>query len=329
MWKQNISRGGWTTVTRNSFRRGDDGKWDVAKGEGRKTEGAVVSSFFFTKFGSKWKARDLLFEFKEFGVIDEVVIPSKWDKFGRRYGFVRFFDVEDEKLLGIKLDSLILEGRKLHANLPRFQRLAKNKEMLLRNTGRGGKEGVKERKEDSVYVQRSKAWVDKRAFVDVLHNRAGRDASGDASKGIKIVFFKTAKEESDRYLKAFVGVIKDVEVALKIKQIFYEEGLFSIRITLLGPNLCVLEDLVCGEVEALIEERRGWWENWFSVLRPWVPNDVDQERFTCLRISGIPCNAWGEGFFKLVTEIVGIFIKCEESTETRIKMDEASVCIKT
>ncbi|XP_058726466.1 uncharacterized protein LOC131597816 [Vicia villosa] len=268
----------------------------------------LVSSFFFTEFGSRWKARDLLFEFKDFGVIDEVVIPPKRDKFGRRYGFVRFFNVEEEKLLGIKCDSTILEGRKMHANLPRFQRQVKDTAISFRNTGRGGKEVVKERKEGMVQVHSSKAWVDKRSFVDVVHNRSGMGVSGVVSTGLKTVFFAAAK---------------------KIKQIFYEEGLFSIRITLFGPNLCVLKDLVRGEVEALIEERRGWWENWFSSIRPWAPNDVDTERLTCLRIYGIPCNVWGEGFFKLVTETVGTFIKCEESTETRFRMDDARVCIKT
>lgn len=72
-------------------------KWDVAGG-GRKKEGAAVTSVFFTQFGSKWKAKDLIFEFKELGDIDEVVIPPKRDKHWRRYGFLLFFDVEDEKL---------------------------------------------------------------------------------------------------------------------------------------------------------------------------------------------------------------------------------------
>ncbi|XP_058775246.1 uncharacterized protein LOC131649501 [Vicia villosa] len=329
MRKQNNVREGWTTVERNSFRREGVGKWDVARGEGRKTEGAAASSFFFTEFGSRWKTRDLMFEFKDMRDIDEVVIPSKRDKFGRRYGFVRFFNVEDEKLLGIKLDSLILEGRKLHANPPRFQRKEKETAKTFWKKGRGGNEVVRERKGGVVQDHSSKAWVDKRSFADVVHNRFERDVSGAVATGIKAVFFAAAKDETNRYSKAFVGVIKEAEVALKIKQIFYEEGLFSIRITLLGPNLCLLEDLVCGEVEALIEERRGWWENWFFSIRPWAPKDVDAERITCLRISGIPCNVWVERFFKVVAESVGTFIKCEETTKARIRMDEARVYFKT
>lgn len=59
---------------------------------------------------------------KELGEIVEVVIPSKRDRRGRRYGFVRFANMVDENMLAIKLDSVILDGRKMFANLPRFQR---------------------------------------------------------------------------------------------------------------------------------------------------------------------------------------------------------------
>lgn len=68
------------------------------------------------------ESKGLFFELKEMGDIDEVVIPPKKYKRGGRYGFVHYFNVADEKMLAIKLDSIVLEGRKLYANLPRFER---------------------------------------------------------------------------------------------------------------------------------------------------------------------------------------------------------------
>lgn len=98
--------------------------------------------------------------------------------------------------------------------------------------------------------QSSKAWVDKRSFVDVIHNRKAHvlASTSGVNQVDKIVYFSTEKEELNRYRKAFTGIIKAPEVAMDLKQLFHEEGLFSIRVTLLGPNLCILEDLVCGEV---------------------------------------------------------------------------------
>ncbi|CAI8614976.1 unnamed protein product [Vicia faba] len=73
--------------------------------------------------------------FKENGEIDEVIIPPKRDKRGKRFGFVRFFNVADERLMVIKLDNIIIGTKKIHANLPRFnrdsgRRLDKGKEQL-------------------------------------------------------------------------------------------------------------------------------------------------------------------------------------------------------
>lgn len=58
--------------------------------------------------------------FRKFEDIDEVVIPSKRDIRGQRYGFIRFFEVKDARLLATKLDNIFIENKKLFFNLPRF-----------------------------------------------------------------------------------------------------------------------------------------------------------------------------------------------------------------
>lgn len=51
-----------------------------------------------------------------------MVIPSKVNRLGKRYGFVRFSKVEDARVLGIMLDNIMIDGKKIHANVPRFER---------------------------------------------------------------------------------------------------------------------------------------------------------------------------------------------------------------
>ncbi|XP_058752176.1 uncharacterized protein LOC131625325 [Vicia villosa] len=100
-------------------------RWDIANGGKGKLEArdeAIVTSFFVSEFGARWKALDLFYEFKAFGDIVEVVVPPKKDRYGRRYGFVRFVNVSDVKSLETKLDNMFLDGRKLHVNLTRFIR---------------------------------------------------------------------------------------------------------------------------------------------------------------------------------------------------------------
>lgn len=38
-----------------------------------------------------------------------------------------FIEVEDGRMLGVRLDNIVVAGKKLHVNLPRFQREQKDK----------------------------------------------------------------------------------------------------------------------------------------------------------------------------------------------------------
>ncbi|CAK8534234.1 unnamed protein product [Lathyrus sativus] len=91
-------------------------------GNGAENEKNNISSFFFTEFLEGFKAKNMFEEFKHFGLVKEVVVPPKRDKKGKRYGFVRFRDVEDARVLAIILDNIMIGGKKIHANIRRFHR---------------------------------------------------------------------------------------------------------------------------------------------------------------------------------------------------------------
>lgn len=65
------------------------------------------------------------------------------------------------------------------------------------------------------------------------------------------------EEDLIRYGREFIGVLKDSGMAYEIKKLFLKEGIFTIRVTILGPNFCILEDLILGEVDIFIKERRS------------------------------------------------------------------------
>lgn len=51
-----------------------------------------------------------------------MVIPNKREIRGKRYRFVRFYNVENARSLAMKLDNLFMGKQKLFVNIPRFQR---------------------------------------------------------------------------------------------------------------------------------------------------------------------------------------------------------------
>lgn len=54
----------------------------------KKKDGVRSTSFFVAEFDDKWMAKDLYYDLKDLGEIDEVVIPPRRYRRGRRFGFV-------------------------------------------------------------------------------------------------------------------------------------------------------------------------------------------------------------------------------------------------
>lgn len=110
-------RDGWMEVggrRKNSFRT----RWDHVGGKKLPSS----ASFFFTSFPENMMARDLYEVFKEYGEVDGVIIPERRDRSGKRFGFVRFFEVVDDERMAVKLDNIFIGKEKLFVNVPYFQR---------------------------------------------------------------------------------------------------------------------------------------------------------------------------------------------------------------
>lgn len=82
------------------------------------------------------------------------MIARKNNKWGQRFGSMRFLDVSDKKKLEYQLDHIQIREKKLQANLPRFKRGEKKQDSVEMNVrkydaGEGAsitEAGVKNRK---------------------------------------------------------------------------------------------------------------------------------------------------------------------------------------
>lgn len=61
--------------------------------------------------------------------------------------------------------------------------------------------------------------------------------------------------------------MKELGLAYGVNQSLIEEGIFSIVATPLGPNLCLLEDTIEGDLEVLLKDARDWKMSWFKEIR--------------------------------------------------------------
>lgn len=81
-----------------------------------------ISTMFFYEFPDRYKETEIFDLFGNHGILKEVVISPKRNKQGKRFGFARFKDVEDIRVLIVKLDNIFIDNIKIHACVPRFDR---------------------------------------------------------------------------------------------------------------------------------------------------------------------------------------------------------------
>lgn len=161
-------------------------------------------------------------------------------------------------MLAIKLDNVIIDGVKIHENPPRF----------VRKYG-GGLDAGGESLKGKFNLSLNRPWKTKRSFrveskvgnkffVEVLSNK-GKGISESSTNFF--VCYDTKAEDLFRFFKVFVDRVTNPWMSYNIQTCFETEGYFSIKVTHLGANLCLLEGLIDGEILDFIREGESWWKH--------------------------------------------------------------------
>ncbi|PNX87622.1 hypothetical protein L195_g043715, partial [Trifolium pratense] len=285
----------------------------------------------FSDIPDNFDAKAMLNIFQKYGNIVEVVIPAKRDKGGRRFGFARFDNVRDSRLFGVELDNVFIGRDKIRVNLPRFNRNHDKQRPLHREGGKLNKDFNNGKYTGNHNVSRQnniKQGIEgDRSYANVTrHEDAGRQKEG--SKKI-FLSFNSNQEEVQRLKKMFIGEMVSPGMSYNTQEAFHSQGYFGVKVTPLGAHLVLLEGQEEGEVQSLMEDARGWMEQWFKEVRPWSTKEIDLERLVWLRVYGIPAHAWNDEFFQLISKPWGHYINADDGTNKKISMDVARLLIRT
>lgn len=71
-----------------------------------------------------------------------------------------------------------------------------------------------------------------------------------------------------------MGIAKAPCLAYGVSQSLFEEGLFSVVATSLGPNLCLLKETNEGDLDLLLQGAGEWKNRWFKEVRKWRKTDA-------------------------------------------------------
>ncbi|KAL8542390.1 hypothetical protein ACS0TY_003309 [Phlomoides rotata] len=88
-------------------------------------------TFYFMNFPSDCDSKLPLEKFREFVIVKDIFIPKKLDKFGKKYGFVRFGGAVNTTVVEQELNRVWVGSYKIRVNLSKFARNSLN-------SGQGG-----------------------------------------------------------------------------------------------------------------------------------------------------------------------------------------------
>ncbi|CAK8534102.1 unnamed protein product [Lathyrus sativus] len=248
----------WERVSGRKVRSGSFSVWKKNKGKGA-SSGEITTSFFVIEFSENMNAKDLFEVFKVYGVISEVFISAKRDKRGNRFGFAKFRKVHDPRILACNLDSIVLEGKKIYVNIPRFSKENKRHLPVSEKNKRHLPDCENLRSNIQTGCTRNflKPNIQVRSFAKVV--RGDYPKFVDRAKvGGQCTKHKLDDEWSRRLNRMRVGEVMKDGNAFNIQKLIFEEGYFNIKATPLGASLCLLEDTSGGDLEGFIKEARVW-----------------------------------------------------------------------
>lgn len=327
-WKTVNRRKGKEQTRRNSY---GQGRMDIAANMKREYHEDTVS-FYFTEIPDSHGAREMLTAFQIYGKVVEVVIPQKRNKRGRRFGFARIRDVRDPRTFAVKLDNIIIGAKKIHVNLPRFQRDWNEVKRVL-PTYQKQKKYAYQPKVQTKWQKEGEGSKggDRKDIVSYANAvKYGRRQTIPPEKP-KVVYYRksnivelcynVSEEDMRRCNNMYVGVVKTPSSTHSVQERFSMQGFFSIKVTPLGANKVLLEEMDEGIIQDLISDANEWIHEKFDDIRGWSPAKTDNERVVWVRCHGIPAHAWKEDFFSRLASKFSVFLGVNENTRKKTSMD--------
>ncbi|GAU37583.1 hypothetical protein TSUD_395550 [Trifolium subterraneum] len=190
-------------------------------------------------------------------------LPRRGGK-GRRFGFVKFKEVNEVETLSESLRDVWLSTYKLRVNRSRFAS-SDSKELVQQENSN----------------QRSPTRLEQRQVGRSFRN---------AVLGIKESVMKVPVNEAlcKELQGSMVGTLACEKDVRRIQTTMHMEGFQSIFVTHMGGNMALIRSSVEGDVERMLRSKKDSLNYYFSKLKPWNPGLLAVQREVWIQVYGIP-----------------------------------------
>ena len=211
--------------------------------------------------------------FQKWTRLEEVFISCRPNRWGRRYGFVRFFDVVNLGRLQKKLDRIYIGNMKLQVDVLRFSRDG------LEEGGqtRGGRS-----QNSKVPTKITRVEVRK----EVWKLRKDKQSYADAVKTSHIVKWKragfgTKSQVLPWMVSSVVGkMLPDLDF-YQLREEFFKGGMSMVRVRYMGDNLVLLTPKEGECMDDNINLNKEWFDSVLGDFKPWSESLDASHRLVC------------------------------------------------
>jgi len=118
-----------------------------------------------------------------------------------------------------------------------------------------------------------------------------------------------------------VAKVVSGDSSLSIQQRLEDAGFNNVVVTLMGSDRVFLYCTGDADIWNVFNEALHFFGMMFSNIHKWVLDDEKYERGAWIRIYGTPAHAWNESFFKICASGCGRYIRSDDCTVDRARLD--------
>jgi len=245
--------------------------------------------------------------FQRAGKISDVYIPShQRTKKEGRYGFVRFYWMEDAKrcihmfnggrIRGLKISVFMAKPKRQATRHRRHQHQRKPRNVKVRKEWRKKTEVRKEWTKKTELVHKKVAWQDQEERT--MNNSINGTTNEDLEEWLERTLVCTTEEPRDL-------ATLDSAMLAGFGQPYHLRMLSCVQYLVTFPTVAIMSEVLQNQGELM---------NWFIDIKKWGMEDRSTTRRVWLDVFGVPPHGWTWESFKAIAEIWGSLICLGKST---------------
>ncbi|GLU07239.1 hypothetical protein SLE2022_242030 [Rubroshorea leprosula] len=284
-----------------------------------------TTTFFFYNFSEELEAKFLWNSFRMYGKAVDVYIPSKRDKRGKRFGFVRMAGVKNEMQMERQLNTMWISWYKMKVKIAddRGKKPAESRKLQgavkvngsmskmnrLIQPGKSYAQAVKGKgkRAEKAQIQPQEIVEEETEVKDEVNKRVVENM---------VVEHSPTGEELHWLEGGMVAEVRSMGLISEIQERIDVDG-GSISLTPIGGRRVLLSERVVGYLSEYMKINEELFDLWFESINPWELAPEESSRMVWLRISGMPLKAWSERCFQSIGETIGEVQMIHEDTKNK------------